>query len=172
MHFLAFVIKAFKDEEKYFSESITVTNRDNHLSKVSSKRVLYSLRSANNPLFSEGFTSTTTYTSTGRIDTIVIEKSVDDADAARDVIDVFHKHYPNLVSISQVAVSRREVDRIKFYQDVDCSGEKSEDIVYQMLSNKCSGMKIPEVNGVQLVCSTSSLSCEIGIKASLSTFSL
>ena len=142
------------------------------MTKVSSKRVLYSLRSARNPLFSEGFTSTTTYTKSGKIDTIVIEKSVGDADAARDVIDVIHKHYPNLVSVSQVAVSRREADRIKFYQEVDCSGEESEDIVYQMLSNKCSGMKIPEINGVQLVCSTSSLSCQIGITASLSTFSL
>ena len=166
------LIKAFKDEEEYFSESITVTNHDNHLRKVS-KYVIYALRSTTkNPLFSEGFTSTTTYTKTRKIHTIVIWKSVDDVDGAKDAIDALHKHYPNLVSPSQVAVSRREVSRIKFYQDVDCSGKESEDTVYQMLSNKCSGMKTPEITGVQLVCSTSSLSCEVGITASLSSFSL
>ena len=138
-----------------------------------SKSVLYSLRSTTkNPLFSHGFVSTTTYTKTGKIDEIFIGKSVNTSDMARSAIYTLGKYYPRLVSASQIAVSRREIARIKHYREVDCSANKSRKVVYQMLSNKCSGMYIPRIIGVQLVCSISRLSCKISITASLSSFGL
>ena len=140
------------------------------MAKVS-KFLLYSLRSTTkNPLLSQGFSSTTTYTKKGKMDEIIIEKSVDTVDMARNAIVAFRTYFPSLVSSSQVSVSKREIVRIKHYHDVDCSGKESEEMVYQMLSNKCSGMKMPAIKGVQLVCSTTSLSCKISILATLSSF--
>lgn len=141
------------------------------MAKVS-KSLLYSLLSTSNPLLSQGFYSTTTYTERGELDEITIGKAVDTVEKARSMIDDYGKYYPDLVSVSQIAVSRREIARIKHYQDVDCSVKESEKMVYQMLSTKCSGMKKPAITGVQLVCSTASLSCKISITASLSSFVL
>ena len=142
------------------------------MAKVS-KSLLYSLLSTSNPLFSKGFYSTTTYTERGELDDRNHHREgVDTVEKARSMIDDYGKYYPDLVSVSQIAVSRREIARIKHYQDVDCSVKESEKMVYQMLSTKCSGMKKPAITGVQLVCSTASLSCKISITASLSSFVL
>ena len=142
------------------------------MAKVS-KYFLYSLRSAGrNPLLSHGFTSNTTYTRTGKISEITIGKPVDTADIAIEFIDNLGKVFPSLVSASQIAVSGRLLGRIERYQKVYCSVEESSKAVFQMLSNQCSGLKIPRITGVQLVCSTSSLSCEIAITADLSSFRL
>lgn len=153
----------FKDEEQHFSESIIVTNQDEHMEKVS-KTSLYSLRSTKkNPLLSMGFSSSTSYSSTGAIKHVTISKSVNTVHEARNAINAFRRYYPTLVSESQARVSEREVAKIVNYQQVDCSGKKSEEMEYQMLSNKCSGMKSPAQKKVQLVCSITSLSCKIGI---------
>ena len=142
------------------------------MAKVS-KYFLYSLRSTKeNPLLSQGFTLNTTYTEKGAISEITIGKPVDTADVAKEVIDKLGKVFPSLVSNSQVAVSGRLLGRIERYQRVHCSVEESSEAVFQMLSNQCSGLKIPRITGVQLVCSTSSLSCKIAITADLSSFRL
>ena len=165
-----FSFPAFKDEEDYFSESITVTNHDNHIAKVSN-RLLFSLRfKRKNPLLSEGFSCTTSYSSSGAIREIVIWKAVETLDEARNAINAFRRSYPMLVSGSQVAVSRREVSKIESYRKVDCTGRDSEKTVYQMLPNNCSGMKSLTIKGVKLVCSTENLSCKIGMTVSLSTY--
>ena len=143
------------------------------MAKVS-KYFLYSLRSTKeNPLLSQGFTLNTTYTEKGAISEITIGKPVDTtADVAKKVIDKLGKVFPTLVSNSQIAVSGRLLGRIERYQRVHCSVEESGEAVFQMLSNQCSGLKIPRITGVQLVCSTSSLSCKIAITADLSSFRL
>ncbi|KAK2548008.1 Deoxyribonuclease-1 [Acropora cervicornis] len=160
----------FKDEEDYFSESITVTNHDNHIAKVSN-RVLFSLRfKRKNPLLSEGFSCTASYSSSGAIREIVIWKVVETLEEARNAINAFRRRYPMLVSESQVSISRREVSKIESYRKVDCTGRDSEKTVYQMLPNNCSGMKSLTIKGVKLVCSRENLSCEIGMTVSLSTY--
>ena len=142
------------------------------MAKVS-KYFLYSLRSTKeNPLLSQGFTSNTTYTRKGKIIEITIGKAVDTADVAIEVIHKLGKVFPSLVSASQIAVSGRLLGRIERYQKVHCSVQESSEAVFQMLSNQCSGLKIPRITGVQLVCSTSSLSCKIAITADLSSFRL
>ena len=142
------------------------------MAKVS-KYFLYSLRSTKeNPLLSQGFTLNTTYTKKGAMSEITIGKPVDTADVAKEVIDKLGKVFPSLVSNSQIAVSGRLLGRIERYQTVHCSVEESSEAVFQMLSNQCSGLKIPRITGVQLVCSTSSLTCKIAITADLSSFRL
>lgn len=95
---------------------------------------------------------------------------MDTLDAARNAIDAFRRYYPTLVSGSQAAVSSREVAKIEYYKKVDCTGRESEETVYQMLPNNCSGMKSLTIKGVKLVCSIEKLSCEIGMTTSLSPF--
>ena len=142
------------------------------MAKVS-KYFLYSLRSTKeNPLLSQGFALNTTYTEKGAISEITIGKPVDTSDVAKEVIDKLGKVFPSLVSNSQIAVSGRLLGRIERYQRVHCSVEESSEAVFQILSNQCSGLKIPRITGVQLVCSTSSLSCKIAITADLSSFRL
>ncbi|KAL9966086.1 hypothetical protein ACROYT_G024103 [Oculina patagonica] len=159
----------YRDEERFFAESVTVTNKDGLMEPVS-KSVLYSLRSTSkNPLLSQGFSVKTTYTKTGKIDEIILTKAVDSDEMARNAVKTFHKYFPSLVSASQVAVSDRKIFKISTFEDVHCSREVSKETVYQMLSNKCSGMRLPTINAVQLICSTSLGLCEIGIQAALNS---
>ena len=161
--------KAYRNEERFFAESITVTNKDRQVEPVS-KFVLYSLRSSSkNPLLSQGFSVKTTYTKSRKIGKIVLRKAVDSDEMARNAVKAFRKYFPSLVSVSQVAVSGRKIFKISHMEDVRCSKEVSKATVYQMLSNKCSGMEVPTINAVQLVCSTALGLCEIGIQATLSS---
>lgn len=164
---VSFFLKAYRDEEEFFAESVTVTNKDGHMKPVS-KSVLYPLRSSSkNPLLSQGFSLKTIYTKSGKIDEIILRKAVNSDEMARNAVTTFRKYFPSLVSASQVAVSDRKIFKISHFEDVHCSREVSKATVYQMLSNKCSGMKLPTISAVQLVCSTSLGLCEIGIQAAL-----
>ena len=136
-----------------------------------SKSVLFSLRSpTKNPLLSQGFSLKTTYTKKGKIVEIILRKPADSDKMARNAVKTLRKHFPSLVSASQVAVSDRKIFKISHFEDdIRCSEKVSKGTVYQMLSSKCSGMRAPTINAVQLVCSTSSGLCEIGIQASLNS---
>lgn len=168
--FYILLVIAYRDEERFFDESVSVTNKDNHVQPVS-KFVLYALRSsAKNPLLSQGFSLKTKYTKSGKIDEIILGKAVDSDEKARNAIKAFRKYFPSLVSASQVAVSDRKIFKISHYEDVRCTAKpkESETTVYQMLP-KCSGMKLPTINEVQLICSTPLGLCKISIWAALST---
>ena len=131
------------------------------------KTSVYALRYPDkNQLLSRNFSLKTTYTRTGKIDEIFIGKVVDSPEMARKVIDDIGKYHSNKVSPSQVAVAKRQVYKMSMFQDTSCSVRNPENTVYQMLSNDCTGMVGPEICQVQLICSTSTSSCKIGITAS------
>ena len=111
----------------------------------------------------------TTYTKSGKIEDIILRKTVESDEMARNAVKAFRKYLPSLVSASQVAVSSRKISKISHFEDFHCSKDDSKETVYQMLSNKCSGLKMPTINAVQLVCRGSRGLCEIGIQAALNS---
>lgn len=150
-----FFLKAYKDEEMFFQQSITAINEDRRL-QPARKSLLFSLRSpAKNPLLSQGYAVRSSFAKTGKTDQIILGKETTSADIAVGVIETLRKNYPTLISASQVAVSRRKIFKISQPgQDGGCAAKLCEATVYQMLSNSC-GMKVPAIHAVQLVCSLS-----------------
>lgn len=162
---IQFKDSTYRDEEQFFKESVTVTIWDKSTPKVE-KYELYPLRSkTKNPLLRQGFTAETFLDNARKIDTIIISKETTSVGEAREAVEIFRKTYPDLVSSTQEAVSKRKLSQVTQAGDDNCVARRHEATVYQMLSNTCHDVKVKEIYSVQLACSLPLGLCEIKVKA-------